>query len=98
MRIDLLGVTPDSSGDSDSPLQVWQNVWNASSSKPTLFNMYETIIISAWKTMPNYLLSEDAPFKGQQCIISNPHSNAVIDLDGDCLAGMQTVFQKVLRS
>ncbi|KAF8188320.1 hypothetical protein BJ912DRAFT_1031903 [Pholiota molesta] len=68
MRIDLLGLTPDSSGDSDSPLQVWQNVWNASSSKPTLFNI------------------EDAPFKGQQCIISNPHSNAVIDLDGDCLA------------
>ncbi|KAJ3892409.1 hypothetical protein GG344DRAFT_87791 [Lentinula edodes] len=28
----------------------------------------------------------DSPFHGSQCIISNPHSNAVVDLDGDCLA------------
>lgn len=26
------------------------------------------------------------PFSGNQCKISNPHSNAVIDLNGDCLA------------
>ncbi|KAF9484939.1 hypothetical protein BDN70DRAFT_824769 [Pholiota conissans] len=68
MKIDLLGITPDSSHSSTSPYQVWQNVWNASSSNPKLFNL------------------EDAPFKGRQCAIANPHSNAVIDLDGDCLA------------
>ncbi|KAJ3731690.1 hypothetical protein DFJ43DRAFT_1132384 [Lentinula guzmanii] len=28
----------------------------------------------------------DSPFHGTQCTISNPHSNAVVDLDGDCLA------------
>ncbi|EJD06255.1 uncharacterized protein FOMMEDRAFT_139451, partial [Fomitiporia mediterranea MF3/22] len=28
----------------------------------------------------------DAPFNGATCSISNPHSNAVVDLDGDCLA------------
>ncbi|KAI0303281.1 hypothetical protein B0F90DRAFT_1709692 [Multifurca ochricompacta] len=28
----------------------------------------------------------DAPFSGPQCRISNPHSNAAVDLDGDCIA------------
>ncbi|THH16940.1 hypothetical protein EW146_g3775 [Bondarzewia mesenterica] len=28
----------------------------------------------------------DPPFKGIQCKLSNPHSNAFIDLNGDCLA------------
>jgi hypothetical protein len=31
--------------------------------------------------------SEDAPFNGKHCTLANPHSNAVVDLDGDCLAG-----------
>ena len=31
--------------------------------------------------------SIDPPFTGNQCLLSNPHSNAVIDLNGDCLAG-----------
>ncbi|KAF9551253.1 hypothetical protein CPC08DRAFT_316251 [Agrocybe pediades] len=65
LKIDLLGITPKGS---DSILQVWKNVWNASSSTPNLFDI------------------EEAPFKGQQCAVANPHSNAVIDLDGDCLA------------
>jgi len=33
------------------------------------------------------LTSLDAPFEGKKCKISDPHSNAVIDFDGDCLAG-----------
>ncbi|KAH8995858.1 hypothetical protein EDB86DRAFT_2920938 [Lactarius hatsudake] len=28
----------------------------------------------------------DAPFSGAQCRISNPHSNAAVDLNGDCVA------------
>lgn len=32
--------------------------------------------------------SSNAPFEGKKCAISNPHSNAVIDFDGDCLAGL----------
>ncbi|KAJ6620330.1 hypothetical protein B0H10DRAFT_2163572 [Mycena sp. CBHHK59/15] len=28
----------------------------------------------------------DPLFKGAQCSLANPHSNAVVDLDGDCLA------------
>lgn len=27
-------------------------------------------------------------FKGAQCTLSNPHSNAAVDLNGDCLAGV----------
>ncbi|KAL0573899.1 hypothetical protein V5O48_008047 [Marasmius crinis-equi] len=34
---------------------------------------------------PLFKLS-DAPFHGKQCTLANPHSNAVIDLNGDCLA------------
>ncbi|KAJ7063605.1 hypothetical protein C8F01DRAFT_1133673 [Mycena amicta] len=67
MRIDLLGTTP-SSQSSSSPLQVWSNIWNASDSHSSLFNV------------------GDAPFKGAQCKPANPHSNAVVDFDGDCLA------------
>ncbi|KAF8162813.1 hypothetical protein B0H34DRAFT_295552 [Crassisporium funariophilum] len=66
MKIDLLGIP--SSSSSNSKYQIWQNVWNASTTTPTLFEIL------------------DAPFKGNQCTIANPHSNAVVDLDGDCLA------------
>jgi len=35
---------------------------------------------------------QDAPFDGRQCTIANPHGNAVVDLDGDCLAGLSKSF------
>ncbi|KDR81920.1 hypothetical protein GALMADRAFT_240232 [Galerina marginata CBS 339.88] len=70
MKIDLLGITPASTGGQDSTYQIWKNIWNASSSTPELFEI------------------QDAPFSGQQCTIANPHSNAVVDLDGDCLADL----------
>lgn len=35
----------------------------------------------------NVFTSEDAPFSGHQCRIANPHSNAAVDLNGDCVAG-----------
>ena len=31
--------------------------------------------------------STDLPFDGIKCNLANPHSNAVVDLNGDCLAG-----------
>ncbi|KAF8655798.1 hypothetical protein AX16_002884 [Volvariella volvacea WC 439] len=70
MKVDLLGMTPSSRDDSQSPLKVWKNVWNASEEDSSLFNI------------------EDPRFSGSQCKISNPHSNAVIDLNGDCLADL----------
>ncbi|TFY66482.1 hypothetical protein EVG20_g4607, partial [Dentipellis fragilis] len=53
-------------------LKVWQNVWNASDSSDHLYDII------------------DPPFNGTQplCRISNPHSNAVVDLNGDCLADL----------
>ena len=30
----------------------------------------------------------DPNFEGSQCRLASPHSNAVVDLNGDCLAGM----------
>ncbi|KAF9533608.1 hypothetical protein CPB83DRAFT_783291 [Crepidotus variabilis] len=49
--------------------------------------------LQIWKNVWNESTStstlfhvEDAPFKGTQCVVSDPHSNAVVDLDGDCLA------------
>lgn len=29
----------------------------------------------------------DPDMKGAQCTLSHPHSNAAVDLNGDCLAG-----------
>ena len=37
MKIDLLGITPSSEGSADSIYRIWQNVWNASATDPTLF-------------------------------------------------------------
>ncbi|KAJ7368771.1 hypothetical protein DFH08DRAFT_762818 [Mycena albidolilacea] len=68
MKIDLLGMTPSSQGNSDSPFQVWQNIWNASEPLSPLFNVGDPL------------------FKGAQCTLASPHSNAVVDLNGDCLA------------
>lgn len=34
------------------------------------------------------LYRQSSHFNGSQCKIANPHSNAVVDLNGDCLAGV----------
>lgn len=49
--------------------------------------------LSMWKNVwnasnpsgPLYEIT-DAPFPGSQCRIANPHSNAAVDLNGDCIA------------
>ncbi|KAG2047539.1 hypothetical protein BDR06DRAFT_963815 [Suillus hirtellus] len=74
MKIDLLG-TAYSQGTYTAPFTVWRNIWNASQSPPTLFELI------------------DPPFTGNQCTLANPHSNAVIDLNGDCLADIFLVCQ-----
>ncbi|KAI5117253.1 hypothetical protein M0805_006416 [Coniferiporia weirii] len=63
LKIDLLGVTPDSSS-----LSLWKNIYNQTMSNSPVFSI------------------TDAPFNGPTCVISSPHSNAVADFDGDCLA------------
>jgi integrin alpha FG-GAP repeat containing protein 1 len=85
MKIDLLGLLSD---DLTHP-KVWQNVWNASEPSGPLYNVY-----ASYKLTPSLRETDrtttriDAPLPGARCRISNPHSNAVVDLNGDCLAGM----------
>ncbi|KAK7037504.1 hypothetical protein VNI00_010996 [Paramarasmius palmivorus] len=50
-------------------------------------------MLQAWQNVwnasePNSPLFQvmDPPFHGKQCKLANPHSNAVVDLNGDCLA------------
>ena len=93
MKIDLLGLRPGSS----SSLKVWQNVWNASDPSQTLYNVcVDSIGACCWKASLTLCLSINPPFSGNQCKISNPHSNAVIDLNGDCLAGVSNSFWRIL--
>ncbi|KAH9890573.1 hypothetical protein C8Q73DRAFT_793017 [Cubamyces lactineus] len=73
LKIDLFGIP--SSSSSSSPFKVWQNVWNASASKPDLFDIV------------------DPKLSGAQCTLSNPHSNAAVDLNGDCLADIFLVCE-----
>ncbi|KAL4065217.1 hypothetical protein J3A83DRAFT_4360504 [Scleroderma citrinum] len=75
MRLDLLG-TPTTRRGSSSPLQVWENSWNASNTKAPLFELI------------------DPQFNGSQCTLASPHSNAVIDLNGDCLADLFLVCEE----
>src|ERR1700722_11266042 len=80
MKIDLLGTLPNAGS-----VQVWQNVWNASNPDSPLFNVWVEAL-----SPPMYADSSprvDAKLDGPQCKLSHPHSNAVVDHDGDCLAG-----------
>ncbi|KAI0810948.1 hypothetical protein BC629DRAFT_1589690 [Irpex lacteus] len=58
------------STSSSGPFKVWSNIWNASAEQSDIFEMYVN----------------GAKLNGAQCKISNPHSNAAVDLNGDCLA------------
>ena len=92
MKIDLLGITPSSKSNPLSPFKVWQNVWNASQPHSPLFKMFVYPIFSklTLQLINGYYCSIDPHFSGAQCTLSNPHSNAVVDLNGDCLAGLFT--------
>ncbi|KAG0706515.1 hypothetical protein DFH29DRAFT_988042 [Suillus ampliporus] len=48
---------------------------------------------NASQSQPTLFELIDPPFNGNQCTLANPHSNAVIDLNGDCLADIFLVCQ-----
>ncbi|KAH8114092.1 hypothetical protein DFH11DRAFT_1595734 [Phellopilus nigrolimitatus] len=48
-------------------------------------SLWENVFNQSAANTPVFSIAE-APFNGQSCVISNPHSNAVVDFDGDCLA------------
>jgi integrin alpha FG-GAP repeat containing protein 1 len=85
MKPDLLGYP----ADAPDQLHIWRNVYDASQNE-SLFEKYtcsplRNLFIHFVRRVPVSKL----PFtKGQLCRIATPHSNAFVDLDGDCLAGV----------
>lgn len=79
MRIDLLGHIPDD----EKNIYVWRNVWEKSNG--TI--LYDPYVPVSSTTSFSLYFRIDANLPGSTCSIVNPHSNAVLDLDGDCLAG-----------
>lgn len=92
MRIDLLGNIPDD----EKNLYVWRNTWEKSNGT----TLYETCVLPALPTASFSLhFRIDANLPGPACSVVNPHSNAVLDLDGDCLAGLySTEYNCLTRS
>ncbi|KAI9488105.1 hypothetical protein BDB00DRAFT_850036 [Zychaea mexicana] len=78
MKLDLLGYSNE--GDS-SKLSMWINTVDKD-------NMNTTSIYNV--TSASSILDENETTK---CIWTHPHSNAVVDLDGDCLADLVFVCQ-----
>lgn len=90
LKIDLFGTLPTSSPD--SRFKVWQNVWNDSQSSSPVFNLCVVILparlyIKSRMKRALFTYRMDPKMIGPQCKLSNPHSNAAVDLNGDCLAG-----------
>ena len=80
MRIDLLGNIPDD----DKNLYVWSNVWETSNGT-ILYDRYVPSTLPITSFSLHFRIDADLP--DSKCSVVNPHSNAVLDLDGDCLAG-----------
>lgn len=66
-----------------------------------LFRCAVTVIQSVgspWNVIIAFILNMairiTPDLSGSQCVISDPHSNAVVDLNGDCLADLFVVCDK----
>ncbi|KAI0045090.1 integrin alpha N-terminal domain-containing protein [Auriscalpium vulgare] len=53
---------------------------------PPVLKIWQNVWNSSTGSGPLYTLIDPPLHGGRQCRIANPHSNAVVDLDGDCLA------------
>ncbi|KDQ59682.1 hypothetical protein JAAARDRAFT_33256 [Jaapia argillacea MUCL 33604] len=58
---------------------------SSSSSRTDPFQVWQNVWNASRSNSPIFDIV-DAPFTGAQCTISNPHSNAMVDLNGDCLS------------
>ncbi|KAI9311839.1 hypothetical protein BX666DRAFT_1992962 [Dichotomocladium elegans] len=81
MKMDLLGYAYEGS----SGLSMWINTANPSSAINTTTSSLFNVTSAASVFDQAYT---------NQCTWANPHSNAVVDLDGDCLADLVFVCQK----
>ena len=97
LKIDLFGTVPG--GSPAGEFKIWQNVWNASQPS-TIFNLYVEHL-SMYIAYIIYFVPSvsrvDPKLNGAQCQLSNPHSNAAVDLNGDCLAGQLIVNEFARR-
>jgi len=84
LRLDMIGnvPSPDSSpnADEEAALMVWSNVWDKTNST---------------------ILFDTVPFNGAtnsttapKCRLGSPHSSAILDFDGDCLADIFLTCQE----
>ena len=82
LKIDLFG---ESSSRGRGTYQLWQNVWNETEPQSSIFKMCVALMHIRLIALTTSRM--DPEFHGTQCKLADPHSNAVVDLDGDCLAG-----------
>jgi len=80
MRMSLLGFAKDQPDE----IALWRNSGNVSS----IFEL-SVRFLTAYHIADCFMSSSTSPLTSPlRCKWPNPHSNAFIDLDGDCLAGM----------
>jgi integrin alpha FG-GAP repeat containing protein 1 len=76
MRLDMIGNVPSQQSipsSQDGALVIWKNVWDSTGDQI----LFDTIPFAA----PNMT---SAP----KCTLPNPHSSAIVDFNGDCLADL----------
>ena len=96
LKIDLFGAIPSTS--SSGPFKIWSNVWNSSDPQSEIFEMYVVYAhVLCGRIEDSPLPRIEPKLEGPQCKLSNPHSNAAVDLDGDCLAG-KYIFKPTTRT
>ncbi|CAJ0628087.1 8090_t:CDS:10 [Entrophospora sp. SA101] len=91
MKTDLLGHYFSSTHD--SKLFVWKNVYNESTG--TLFEVKK--IPSLIDFIGEVPLSDNMTMPQKGCRLSEPHSNAFIDLNGDCLSDLFLTCEENFR-
>jgi integrin alpha FG-GAP repeat containing protein 1 len=93
MKVDLLGYAYSNGRDSTSP-RLWRNVYDPSEPDGNVFELsvFNLNTLTSVSLTLSYATREDPPFNATfDCVFPNPHSHAIIDLDGDCLAGLYII-------
>ncbi|THU96321.1 integrin alpha N-terminal domain-containing protein [Dendrothele bispora CBS 962.96] len=71
--------------DGDMKIDLFGMTPSSQSSTKSTFQNWHNVWNATQPDSPLFSVTEP-PFHGAQCTLSNPHSNAVVDLNGDCLA------------
>ncbi|KAG8833578.1 hypothetical protein FRC17_010402 [Serendipita sp. 399] len=82
LRLDMIGNVPRPSTatpEDDGKLQLWKNVWESSNG---------TILFDLIPFADSIELDVNPSSSIPECVLPNPHSSAIVDLDGDCSADL----------